>query len=102
MAIRCKFPSRTLSIFSGNLGDLELSLPINDPRSNEKCPPPPPPSCCDRRFGVDDEAVDVDAIGCGGKGTSLGKFALCSDKTCRHLTISLMHKSWCEQDVRHS
>jgi hypothetical protein len=85
MAIRCRLPSRTFNIFSGNLGDLELSRPINDPRSNEKCPPPLPPSCCDRRFGVDDEAVDDDAIGCEATGTSFGKFALCSASTCRHL-----------------
>jgi hypothetical protein len=88
MAIRCRFPSRTFNIFSGNLGDLELSLPIKDPRSKEKCPPPDDPSCCDLRFGVDELAVDEEATGGGGGGASFGRFALCSSKTCRHLTIS--------------
>lgn len=87
MAIRCKFPSRTFNIFSGNFGDFELSRPMSEPRSNEKCPPPLDPSCCDRLFGVDELAVDDEATGGGGGGGSFGKFALCSSKTWRHLSL---------------
>jgi hypothetical protein len=93
MAIRCKFPSSTFNIFSGNFGDFELSRPIRDPRSKEKCPPPLDPSCCDLRFGVDELAVDDDATGGGGGGASFGRFALCSSRTCRHLISVMLHVS---------
>jgi len=63
---------------------------MREPRSNEKCPPPLDPSCCDLRLGVDELAVDDDATGGAGRGASLGRFALCSSRTWRHLTLVML------------